>query len=252
MSPTVSVLIPTNRPGGLELAKVSLATQTFTDFEVIVGAPEKLIPTRGSYPSKWHFVIDDFEGGFWSLNRIYNHMFAAAQGDLLVTLQDFIKIPNDGLARFVAAHEKTGGAITGVGNAYTSLEVSDLSTVICWEDPRIRLYPGISLRQCRAIDHEWNYACMPAKDIHEVGGMDETLDFLGYGCDNVSVNERLRDVGVPFFLDPLNRIFAVEHSRKDDWKEHHLAFNGLYMKRRSELKAEGRWPRLHFPSNEKP
>ena len=67
----ISVIIPTNRPGSLDLAKASLPRQSFQDFEILVGSPFD--------PSFGRWIIDDFKDGFWTLGRIYNRLIDAAK-----------------------------------------------------------------------------------------------------------------------------------------------------------------------------
>ncbi len=248
MNPFFSVIIPSNRRGGYALARESLAKQAFTDmgladFEVLAGYPGKDEVIWTELDPRWRWIHDGFEGGYWSLNRIYNKLFKEARGQVIVTLQDFIRVPPYGLQRFYNAYQATGGAlITGVGNLY--LDLDHLEGSVCWVDPRKKWYSGTKLRPCRAQDHEWNWACMPRGAIEEIGGMDEDLDFLGFGGDQLSAVERLQDCGWSFFIDPMNEIHALRHGRPAAWDEKHVLFNGLYAKRKEELKAAGRWPRL--------
>ena len=255
----ISVIIPTNRPGGLEHAKACLPGQDFPDFEILVGSP--------SDPSFGRWVIDDFKGGFWSLNRIYNRLLAEARGTLIVTLQDFTWIRPDGLSRFWALHERTGGLISGVGDRHERVGLDGSHGEPCWRDCRKnRMWrSGTPLgsdslgkdawRSRQPSSHEWNWACMPRDAILGVGGMDEEMDFLGFGCDNVSAAERMFELGHPFFIDQGNEAFCQLHGRPPGWEAHH-ARKRLYRLRKEELQASGSWPvlaaRSRMPSIHRP
>jgi len=231
----VSVLIPTNRPGGLLHASASLPQQTFDDFEILIGTPFD--------PGFGRWVKDDFQGGFWSLNRIYNRLFAEAKGELLVSLQDFIWVPPTGIQNFWKAYEKTGSCITGVGDQYKTVAYDGWHGAPVWYDPRKDWYSGFA--ECKdALNHEWNWGCFPRAAVMDIGGMDEELDFLGYGGDQPSAVERLRDNGQRFFIDPANEIFAQKHGRPDNWDDKHVILNGRYAARKAALLAAGHWPKL--------
>ena len=255
----ISVIIPTNRPDSLEHARSSLSAQTLKDFEVLVGSP--LDPSFG----RW--VIDDFKGGVWSLNRIYNRLLAEAKGELIVTLQDFIWIRPDGLARFWDVYERTKGLIAGVGDQYGQVGLDGSHGEPCWIDPRRnRLWTSpipigtdnIGQMVRKALHptlHEWNWAAMPRDVIMGVGGMDAEMDFLGFGCDNTSAVERMFDRGHCFFMDYGNEAFCQHHDRIPDWDKHHTMWN-LYRLRKEELKASDNWPVLtansRMPSRHRP
>jgi hypothetical protein len=237
--PAVSVLIPTNRPGGLEHAARSLCAQTFTDFEVLVGSP------FDPGPGPWRWIRDDFEGGFWTLNRCYNRLFAEARGQLLVSLQDYIWVPPDGLARFAAAHARTGGTVTGVSDQHVSIGLDGALGPLHWRDVRRDFYPGAELQVVVPNACEWNWVCVPRAAVLDVGGMDEELDFIGFCGDALSLVERLYETGLPFHIDPGNPVYAQHHGRVANWDAEHAVTTGRWEARKAALKAAGRWPRLN-------
>ena len=81
-NPSISVLCPTIRPEGLKVFMESLENQTFDSFEVLVelGLPKK-------------FGCD--------LSASLNRMLRRAKGDIIVMLQDYIKIPDNALEEIV-------------------------------------------------------------------------------------------------------------------------------------------------------
>lgn len=242
--PKVSILTPTVRIDGLDVVQESLEQQTFKDFEWLIGSKED--PKR----SNSHWIRDDFTGGFWSLNRIYNSLFKHSKGDIIVTLQDWISIPPDGIEKFVTAVEETGGVVSGVGDQYESIDEMGIPQVRVWADPRKTDKHG-SFYEIFPNDAEWNWCAFPKKLIFEIGGMDERLDYLGFGGDQFQVGERWDDVGVKFYIDQTNESFTVRHDRsahggQKNWDGNHVLFNGAYNKRKQELIQQGKWPRLDY------
>jgi hypothetical protein len=84
-----------------------------------------------------------------------------------------------------------------------------------------------------------------------VGGMDEGLDFLGYGGDQLQVGERLDAMGTKFYIDQTNESFTIRHGREDfggqeAWDKNHILFNGKYDARKNELIKQGKWPILDY------
>jgi hypothetical protein len=237
--PALSILIPTNRPGGLEHAARSLTRQTFTDFEVLVGSP------FDPGPGPWRWIPDRHKGGFWTLNRCYNELFTAARAPLLVSLQDFIWVPPTGLERFVAAHARTGGIVTGISDQHVSIGLDGTLGPLHWRDVRRETYHGDELLPVIPNACEFNWACVPRAAVLDVGGMDEELDFIGFCGDALSLVMRLYAVALPFHIDPGNEVFAQRHGRVADWDAEHAVTTGRFDARTAALTAAGRWPRLN-------
>lgn len=248
----ISVVTPTIRPDGLGVVFKSLQKQSFKKFEWLVGSPQPWLLTSNYFKDKnfkTRWIPDDFTGGFWSLNRIYNKMFKEAKGEIIVSLQDWIHIPPDGLERFLGAFKEVGEAIiSGVGDQYERLNEFGKPEVKIWSDPRKN---DNGLYECYPNDAEWNWCAFPKKFIFEVGGMDEGLDFLGVGGDQLQVGERWDSMGKKFYLDQNNESFTLRHGREDfggqeSWDSKHVLFNGEYDKRKAELITSGKWPVLDY------
>lgn len=238
----VSVITPTIRKEGLDLVKKALDGQDYNDFEWLIGSPfDPEIPG-----AKW--VKDEFGGGFWSLNRIYNKLFKEAQGNIIVTLQDFIWIPPDGIEKFVDNINMVGGIHTGVGDQYSSIDKYGIPHKKVWEDPR-RTNFRVSMSPTFFNNCEWNWAAFEREKIFLIGGMDEQLDFLGFGGDQFQVCDRWHDVGETFYIDYSNESYTLRHDRSSlggekYWDDNHVLLNGKYDQRKSALKSVGMWPRL--------
>lgn len=240
----ISVVTPTIRREGLDVVKKSLLKQTHKDWEWLIGSsfnPEIKEAT---------WIRDDFKGGYWSLNRIYNRLFTHAQSELIVTWQDWIYGNIEGLAKFIEHYNETGGIISGVGDQYESVDKWGKPQVKIWSDPRKRTDLG-SFYECYPNDAEWNWCAIPKAAIFQAGGMDESLDFLGYGGDQLQIGERMDALGWKFYLDQTNESYTIRHDRSDfggqkEWDKNHTLFNGEYDKRKADLIKQGVWPVLPY------
>lgn len=240
----VSIISPTIRKEGLEIVRQSLLKQTHKDWEWLIGSrfnPE--IPE-----ATW--VKDDFKSGFWSLNRIYNKLFTKASSPLIISWQDWIYANPEGLEKFIINYEATKSIISGVGDQYESVDKFGRPKVKIWADPRKTTKYG-SFYECFPNDAEWNWCAIPKKAIEAIGGMDEELDFLGYGGDQLQASARMDALGYKFYLDQTNESYTVRHDRSDfggqeKWDANHVLFNGKYEARVKELKEKGQWPNVGY------
>lgn len=245
----ISIVTPSVRPDGIVLVDKSLSNQTYKNFEWLICGPETLrkdFEARIKH-NKYRYLGNPplKKGMYWDLNFSYNRMFKKAKGELIVSLQDNIWIPPNGLSKFWYAYKQTGGAISGVGDQYLRLGEYGKPEVKVWEDPRKRSDLG-DLYKCMPNDHEWNWGCFPKEAIFKIGGMDEELDFLGVGGDQLQAMERMFEAGYETYLDQTNESFTLRHGRPKDWDKNHVLFNGAYDKRKVELKGLGKWPILDY------
>jgi hypothetical protein len=230
----ISVITPTIYEDRLKIVKDSLDNQLFTDFEWLVGSPFK----PGGI-----WVKDNYKGGFWSLNRTYNALVRASKGELIVSWQDNVWIPPDGLQKFWIAYQETKSIVSGVGDQYKKLDEYGKPIIKIWDDPRKTDKYG-SFYECVWNDAEFNWCAIPKKAFYDCGGFDEELDFRGYGGDQLQLCERLNDLGWKFYLDQTNESFTLRHGRITGWDKNHVLQNGEYDKRKEELR--GVWPKLNY------
>lgn len=234
----ITIITPTNNVSRLLLTEISVRKQT-EDCEWLVCSKED--PKNSS---RW--IPDDFAGGFWTLNRAYNKLIKEAEGDIIISLQDNIWIPPDGARKFRMAIEETGGIVSGVGDQYSRLnEDTKKPEVRVWKDPRKTDRYG-TFYECIWNDVEFNWAAFPKEMAYKVGGFDETLDFKGYGGDQLSFCERLNYIGAHFFIDQTNESYTLRHGRRKGWDKNHTLFNGEYDKRKEQLIKQGDWQHLHY------
>ena len=236
----ISILTPTIREDGVQIVKKSLSRQTSKDFEWLVGS--YFNPKIGK-SGRW--IKDDFKGGYWSLNRIYNKLIKEAKGDLIVSWQDFTYADPEAIEKFAFHHKNEPKTIvTGVGNKYSNQSWA----VKTWQDPRERTDQG-SFYGCYFNDIEGNFCSCPKEVLLKIGGFDEKLDFLGFGMDWYGVFERIKDFGgYDFKIDQSNKSYSLGHPRVGGEKrwEHNNLIHGGYIKRKKELIKKDVWPNLDY------
>ena len=235
----ISILTPSIRLGLLHINNQCLKKQVFKGFEWLIGS--SFNPKMGTW------VKDNFRGGYWSLNRIYNKMLKRAKGELIVSYQDGIWIPNDALEHFYDWYTTKGPkwCVTGVGDLYSALDERNKPIISVWADPRKsgREKNGDAY-ECYPVDWEANFAAAPRKMFYDIGGFDEELDKFA-GMDNVSIVERADELGYRFWIDQSLECFGLKHNRRKNWNQQH-AMNGPYEQRKKELKMGGIWPTLNY------
>jgi hypothetical protein len=234
----ISIITPSIRKEGLYTVAKALSRQTFRDFEWLIGTPVDPQQKDGVW------VEDDFTGGYWTLNRIYNKLIEEASGSLIVSWQDFTFADPDALEKFWFHYEtEPKTLVTAVGNKYESVYPEPRNML--WKDPREREDQG-SYYSCFFNDIEWNLCSIPKEALYAVGGFDEGLDFLGFGMDGYSVNERLNDLGGrDFKINQTIKSYSLVHGRIKDWDKDNL-LGKPYQDRKKELIAKGVWPVLNY------
>lgn len=239
--PKISVIYVTARPGGLDILRDNLKKQTFRNFELIV--VDKIAPERsgegafylGELCKEVHYFGEPpmKDTDVWALNKAYNEAFRHCNGELIVSIQDYIWIPADGLQKFWNRYQETKGWISGVGHKALSPIPTPIDIIRTFD---VVVVPeGVSESDTR-IDgkkdfvemnysfFELNYSAFPLKDIKKLGGMDERYD-QGYSCDNVNLALRAHLHGAKFYMDKDNECIGYNQEavfpRPKDWEERH-------------------------------
>lgn len=243
----ISIITPTIRLEGLRNIEQALIRQEFEgDFEWIVCSKEPPLDyVVAKYSFEW--IKDRHTGGVWTLNRAYNDLIKKANGDLIVSWQDYTYANPDCLQKFWDVYESDNNAIvSAVGNKYSDEDWKEK----VWQDPRERNDYG-TFYECNPSDVEWNLCSVPKKALEDIGGFDEEMDYLGYGMDGYAVNYRIDTLGgYKFYLDQTNKSYSLEHGRPKFWEEKNLLHGG-YARRRKELIDLGVYPRLQYINKDK-
>lgn len=188
MDVKISVVTPSIRPVGMERVRHSLMKQTFKDFEWLVEI-------------NWTGETD--------FNEAMNRMIGRARGELIVSVQDYIAIPEDGLEYFWDAYvEKPGFYTAPVGKIINEDDDPE------W-DWRVHKDGPIAW-------NEWEicWGSAPRKALIDIGGFDEILD-TAWGFDNVNTAYRAHLKGYEFYCLHDNKAVALDH---DAMMEHPLKY----------------------------
>lgn len=182
----ISVLTPTIRPAGLEIVRKCLMEQAFQDFEWLV----------------------EVGHGRHDLNAAYNRMLRRAKGELIVSVQDFIKCPPDYLGKWWAAYQKYQN--TFMTAPVGKVDNLDYTGEIHWDWRAFRMNDVDTVRECEWDCWEIDSAAAPLEALKAIGGFDEKID--GYwSSDNVNVGKRASLAGYEFKCIFDNPVVVFDH-----------------------------------------
>ncbi len=129
-------------------------------------------------------------------NQAMNRLIRKAKGELLVIVQDYIKIPENGLESFFKAYKKEPNV------AFTAPVIKEgKKDWRCYRDT-----------DCNFMEWECDYASIPRKMLVEIGGFDEELD-KQWGFDNVNVALRIEMAGYKIKCLKDNRASVIDHNK---------------------------------------
>jgi len=180
----ISVVTPTIRPQGLEVLADCLKKQTFKEFE---------------------WLVEINVSGETDFNNAMNKMIKRAQGSLIVSIQDYTRIPNDGLENMWKDYEDKPAFYTYP----LSKQMADGSIKTDWRTHREE-------KKCNFMEWEIDCGSAPKKWLINIGGFDEYLDEY-WGFDNVNVGLRADKEGYPILLSHSTEALALDH---DSFMEH--------------------------------
>lgn len=182
----ISVLTPSIRPLGLDIVRTGLLKQTFKSFEWLT-----------------EIGLESHD-----LNAAYNRMLRRAQGELVVSLQDYCLIRPDYLQRWWDAFEQNPNSFmtAPVG------KVDDLnySSKPIWDWRAYRNDESKNIRPCEWDCWEIDNGAAPLEALKDIGGFDEALDGH-WSCDNVNVGCRAQLAGYDFKCLFDNPVLAYDH-----------------------------------------
>ena len=166
--PKISIITTSIRPKGLEIVRQSLLAQTFTDFE---------------------WLVDINWTGKHDLNAAYNRCLKRAKGELVVSLQDYIKIEP--------------GALQSLWEYYLDHKNTFFTCPVGKVDNEE--YEGEPVWDWRAHEGaqpDWrmweiDFGGAPLSALKEIGGFDEYTDGM-WSMDNVNVGCRADIAGYEF------------------------------------------------------
>ena len=241
MRPKISVVYVTARRGGLDILRDNLKKQIFRNFELIVVdalAKERIGEATfflGEICKPVHYFGEPpkEDGDVWALNKAYNEAFRHCSGELVVSIQDYIWIPADGLQKFWDRYQETKDWVSGVGHKAVLPILNPIDNLRTFEslikpegisEMDTRIDGDTSFVETNYSFFELNYAALPLNDVKAIGGMDERYD-KGYSCDNVNLALRAFLHGAKFYLDKSNECIGYNQGatfpRPKDWEQRH-------------------------------
>jgi hypothetical protein len=237
---TLVVFTPTYRPGGLDVLEASLMRQTHRDFVWVVSDQLFLdrkvawakVLDRIDFPLLW-MNREVIEGNKRNLAAMYNAAvdYVLSDGfEMLVSLQDYIYLPEDGLEKFISANKVfPDSLLTGVTHIsrdpYPNKVVDpegdytifaepyyDKPKRMSWDDVRAtELYVvGPELLPVEQTHWEANWAAVPRKILETGIRWDEQYD-KGIAYENMDFAMQAKEKGFDVVLDKSNVAISLPH-----------------------------------------
>ena len=236
----VAVFIPTYRPGGIDVFEASLARQTREpDWIFVADELEReeawssvveylTISTKMLHPKK-------SLGDIRNLAKAYNeaaHQCLVEDIDLLISLQDYIWAPPNGIERFVEIYEKSSTSlITGLTHISKDPYPEDIYDLvgdytifdepfrgkpleIDWHDVRDASIYNNEAPVFEASPEHWeaNWAAIPTT-VFEKGVRWDTDYDKGIAYENIDFAKQAQKEGYNVLLDTQNVAISLPHKK---------------------------------------
>ncbi|MCX8158642.1 MAG: glycosyltransferase [Candidatus Diapherotrites archaeon] len=219
----VSVITPTIREGFWSSMAENLSGQSYHINEWIVVDDYKEDRSQiakeieQKYKLKIKYIRGDKALGKYKrrlgLVRANNIGWQNAEGELLIWLQDFVYLSNDGIERIVDLYRHNKDCLIAPVDIYYEIIEPNLNNKIDWFDRR-KIYQFLGKEEWRNIrvkhqglresenpfDFELNCGAIPKKIIQELNGFWEFLD-EGLGYDNTEIAYRALKRGYKLLID---------------------------------------------------
>jgi hypothetical protein len=187
----LSVITPSIRPDGLKVTKECLENQTYQNFE-------------------WLPRLSVHRTGKSDLCYQYNQALYEATGDIFVSLQDWIWIPNDALEKIAKIYENP--LLWDRAYSFPVGKVDDLKGQ---EEPRWDWRDCFSQKE---MAYSWNweidFAACPLSAIKDAGYFDLTYDAVGaIGSENCDLAYRMEKLNMKFFTSNTTHGIAWDHDK---------------------------------------
>jgi len=225
----VSIVTPTIRRGWWNIMSHNLMNQTYRNFEWIIvdDHEDNREHIAKEYAKRYNLNIRYMRSKERKVKRTYgltnanNTGLQAAKGELLVILQDFMLIPNDGIEQLVDVYRKNPDALIAPVDLHNKSSVKEDITKEDWyggnplpvgelikKNIRIR---NQGLRSTtHPYDFEQNYGAIPMKIAKDLGGWYEYMD-EGLGYDNTEFAWRALKKGYRILIDETNCAIGLDH-----------------------------------------
>lgn len=227
----LTVFTPTIRTGFWNLMAENLARQSYKNFEwlIVDDYKEDRREIAKKYAEKYGLTVRYMRGKLdrskynYALIQADNMAVYNATGDVIVWLQDFILMPEDGLERIVNLHRRYPTALIAPVDQYNRMKSPPNrddkedwfygKTGASMVGEFIRQNIRIKLEEVRQTfnpyDLELNYGAIPTKVARKLNGFWEFQDD-GLGFNNTDIAFRALRAGYPIIIDERNRAICLD------------------------------------------
>lgn len=224
-TPMVSICTPTIRTGFWNIMADNISKQTYKNIEWIIiddyGKDRRAIAEK--YAAKYSLNIKYIRGE--KVSKYYPHDYGlvaannkawkSAEGELLVWLQDFVLMPEDGIEKLVSLYNHNPNALIAPTDISYNVEEefnkenledwwdgnTNLTLQQTWRNPR-NMFLGVRPSD-NHFDFEMNYAAIPKHILDTLNGWYQFMDD-GLGYDNVDLAYRALLKGYTLLVDDTN------------------------------------------------
>lgn len=237
---TICVFTPTCRFGSIDVGKNSLLRQNRDDLVWLIGDD---LFARRKVPTEKKLKIIHFDtaqnkranGAASSLASAYHRGIEIARemdADLLVSMQDYLWIPDDGITRFEQmAKDHPRSLLTGLCSLsedpypdkvtdpkglYTIFDEpfdGAKPKVIAWRDCRLEKWPVGIVAQADPLWWETNWAAIPRAILHDSRLNFDTAYDRGYAYENQDYAIRAHRLGYGVTIDTGNHAIGLPHTK---------------------------------------
>lgn len=227
--PKVSVITITIRTGFWNIMANNLSKQTYKNFEWVIVDDYKddRSEIARKYAKEYGLDIKYLRGDKvlkkynrrYGLVRANNIGWKQSSGELLVFLQDFILIPDNGIESLVDLYRHNDDALLAPVDQYWHCKTPNRENKEDWWDGDTSVITGFSWRNVRVdyrgiretdnpFDFEMNYAAIPRKILDRLNGWWEFFDD-GLGFDNTEIADRALRLGYRILIDDTNEAVCI-------------------------------------------
>lgn len=225
----VSIVTPTIRKGFWNIMANNIANQTYKNIEWIIvdDYKEDRRAIANSYAKKYKLEIKYYRGKPRKHKRTYglvnanNTGLMHSTGQLIVILQDFVLMPQDGVEQLVVLHKMHPNALLAPTDVYKAPKIKPDIESEDWfhgdtdvEGTFIRSNIRNKNEGVRTSDNpfdfEQNYGAIPRNIANDLGGWNEFYD-EGLGYDNTDIALRALYAGYELIVDDTNICVCIDH-----------------------------------------
>ena len=212
-NPKVTVYTPIFREGGWEMVADSLREQTYENFEWIIVDDNKKDREDKILKDAKGIDVRYFRGGKATkeydrpkgLRRANNIAIDNMRGEILVSIQDYISIPRNGLESIVDLYRHNKDALIAPVDTKWTYENGEFKKKVF---TNVRVQNRGVRETDNPYDFEMNYGAIPKAILNELNGWWEFPD-MGIGHDNVEIAARAMQLGYRVLIDDTNICKAV-------------------------------------------